>query len=301
MRIIGVLLARMGSSRLAGKSLAPLYDRSTVGHIIERMQAFERLDAVVLATPDTPEDVPLQAEGRRYGAEVFKGSTDDVLDRLYQAAKAHQADVVVHVGGDQPFADPFLMAQALALLEQHQADYVFNFKKQTYPSGQEQDAMTFAALEQAWQRATLKTHRVNALSYFHHFAHDFKIIDFEYPRNMARHRWTLDYPEDLTFFQEVYKRLYPSKPIFTTEDIFDLLAAEPNLAAINMHLSQYTPDQPAYWDSEGYMNDMRSDIKQLVALGCQADEAGKLREAAQHYQQAALILAELAQRAEKLA
>lgn len=300
-RIVGILLARMGSSRLPGKSLTPIYGKSVVAHIIERMQHFEALDAVVLATPDTPEDVPLQEDGARQGALVYKGSEEDVLDRLYQAAKAHRADIIVHVGGDQPFADPALMRQALDLLQAEGADYVYNFASQTYPSGQEQDVFTFEALERSWQNATLKTHRVNALSYFHHHADEFKIAHFAYPKVMAHHRWTLDYPEDLTYFQAVYERLYPQNPAFSSEDVFRLLEAEPELAAINAHLSQYVPDQPAYWDSEGYMGDMRSDLQSLVAQAIAADDAHQLAEAARAYRQALTILDELTRRAEKLA
>ncbi len=299
-RIVGILLARMGSSRLPGKALTELYDKSVTGHIIERMAAFAPLDEIVLATPDSPENKPLQAEGAQHGASIFAGSEDDVLDRLYQAAKAHRADIIVHVGGDQPFADPALMGQALDLLRAENADYVCNFLTQSYPSGQEQDVFTFTALERAWQNATLKTHRVNALAYFYHHADDFTLHGFSYPRNMSRHRWTLDYPEDLTFFQEVYRRLYPQKKIFSSEDIFTLLEQEPNLAEINAHLSSYVPDQPAYWDSEGYMGDLREDLQTLIARAAHADGAGDLAAAARDYAAALPLLDELRRRADKL-
>jgi len=301
MRVVGILLARMGSSRLPGKSITEIYGKSAIGHIIERMQAFEPLDEVVLATPYTPQDIPLQEDGAKYGAKIYKGSEEDVLDRLYQAAKAHRAEIIVHIGGDQPFADPALMQQALDILLEKDADYVHNFATQTYPSGQEQDVFRFSALELAWKNATLKTHRVNALSYFYHHEDDFNIESFSYPKIMAHHRWTLDYPEDLDFFKAVYSRLYPQKPIFTSEDIFALLEQEPELSSINAHLSSYTPDQPAYWDSEGYMGDMRSDLKQLIDRGIAADDAKDFRAAEREYKQARQILDELYRRAEKLA
>lgn len=297
-RIVGILLARMGSSRLPGKALAEIYGKSAIGHILERMLAFDKLDEIVLATPDSPENLPLQEEGRRYGVSVFAGNEDDVLDRLYQAAKAHQADIIVHVGGDQPFADPELMDKALSILQEKGADYVCNFIVQSYPSGQEQDVFTFEALEMAWRNATLKTHRKNALAYFFHAADQFNIEHFAYPRNMARHRWTLDYPEDLTFFQEVFSRLYPKKAIFTSEDILALLEREPELSAINAHLSHYSPDQPAYWDSEGYMSDLRDDLKALINKASQSDESGDLASAARDYKLALDLLSELHKRAD---
>jgi len=300
-RIVGILLARMGSSRLAGKSLALLYGRSVVGHILERMQAFTPLQEIILATPATPEDEALQAEGRRYGASIFGGSTDDVLDRLYQAAKSARAEVIVHVGGDQPFADPALMQKALDLVLNEGVDYACNFMPQTYPSGQEQDAFTFEALERAWSHATLKTHRVNAMSYVYHHQEAFRIGTFSYPRNMAHHRWTLDYAEDLTFFQTVYAHFYPHKPLFDTEDILAYLETHPEVAAINAHLSQYVPDQPAYWDSEGYMSDMRSDLRHLLEAGLSADEAGDMVGASRDYGLALSILEELHRRASKRA
>lgn len=301
MTTVGVLLARTGSSRLPGKSLADVCGRPMVAHIIDRMRGVAGIDTVVLATPDLVEDAALREAGERAGADVYAGAADDVLGRLYQAARAHAADVVVHIGGDCPFADRGLMQRAIELLAHERADYVSNLSPMTYPSGLDVDAFSFEALERMWSRATLRTNRVHCVSYIYQNPDEFRVVNFEHDVNLGQLRWTLDYPEDLEFVRTVYDRLGADGAYFAMDEILRLLEREPALGRINAHLSAFVLDQPAYWDSEGYMADIRSDLQTLVAEAARADAVGDLHTAARRYAQAGTLLADLLGRARALA
>ena len=185
MKTVGILLARMGSSRLPGKSLSDVSGAPMIVRIIQRMQAFDRLDEIVLASPDTLEDRALLQAGTDAGAIAFAGSEEDVLDRLYQAAKSRAPDAIVHIGGDCPFCDHELMGMALDRLETGGVEFVSNLDPMTYPAGLDVDAMTFDALEKCWQRATLKTTRIHCLSYIHQNPDEFVTANFEHDKNVC--------------------------------------------------------------------------------------------------------------------
>jgi spore coat polysaccharide biosynthesis protein SpsF len=291
----------MGSSRRPGKSLADVSGAPLITRIIQRMLASDRLDEVILASPDTPDDRPLLDAGRDAGAIPFAGSEEDVLDRLYQAAKSRNADVIVHIGGDCPFCDTDLMARALDLLATSDAEFVSNLHPMTYPAGLDVDAMTFGALERCWQRATLKTTRIHCLSYIHQNPDEFRTTNFEHDVNLGHLRWTLDYPEDLEMVRRVFEALGPDGSYFGMQEILAFLDANPDIAALNSHLSDFVPDQPAHWDSEGYLSDLRDDIASLIGEAGRQDAARDYGTAAATYSRAREMLDELVRRAETFA
>ena len=95
-----ILQARMGSTRLPGKSLMDLAGAPLVGRMLERIKACKSVDEIVLAIPDTAENLPLKELGFNYNVTVFLGSETDLVDRYWQAALSVNADIVVRLPAD---------------------------------------------------------------------------------------------------------------------------------------------------------------------------------------------------------
>jgi len=85
-RVVLIIQCRIGSTRLPGKSIMDLAGEPMLGRIIERIRRCRNIDEVVLAIPDTKEDLILKDIGIRYGVNVFRGNENDLVDRYYQAA-----------------------------------------------------------------------------------------------------------------------------------------------------------------------------------------------------------------------
>ena len=232
--VIGIVQARMGSTRLPGKVLEPLAGKSMLAHILERMAACPLLDGLVVATTTLPEDDALVEESQRLGYPVYRGSSEDVLDRFYRAAKTFQARTIVRITADDPFKDPGLLTLMLRFwLETYPAwDYLSNTLEPTYPEGLDLEIFTFEALATAWEEAVHPADREHVTPYIWKRPHRFRLFSWKGPVNLAHLRWTVDYPEDLAFARAVYTRLYPHTPLFTMEDILALLEAEPELARL---------------------------------------------------------------------
>lgn len=143
-----ILQARMGSSRLPGKVLAPIAGRSMLAHCVERLQQSGL--PVIVATTELSEDDRTVAEALRVGALVFRGSVDDVLHRFYQAALHHGLKDVVRATADNPAVDMDAVARTLTLLRRSGADHVV---EHGLPHGAAVEAVTVDALARAVETA----------------------------------------------------------------------------------------------------------------------------------------------------
>ncbi len=235
-RVVALIQARMGSTRLPGKSLALIGGRPLLQHVIERAQAAETVHDVVVATTWQLADRAIHDLAERCGAHCFAGSVDDVLDRFYQAAWLSHASIVVRLTADDPFKDPAIIDRVVhQLLDHPDLDYVSNTITPTFPEGLDVEAFRFQALDRAWRLATLASDREHVTPFIWRQPKHFRIAQITNRRDLSDLRWTIDYPQDLAFARAIADRL-PGNPVM--DEILSLLHREPQLAHINNHITR---------------------------------------------------------------
>ncbi len=155
-KTVAIIQARMGSSRLPGKSLRPIGDQLLIGHVIRRARAIVGVDDVAVATSTMVLDDPLVEEALRLGCYVHRGSERDVLDRMTNAAIAIAADIVIRVTGDCPLLAPDVAAQVLALHAEDPSAALTSNDTLTsgYPDGMDVEVTTTKWLIRAASKAT---------------------------------------------------------------------------------------------------------------------------------------------------
>ncbi|MGZ8349854.1 MAG: cytidylyltransferase domain-containing protein [Allosphingosinicella sp.] len=230
---LAILQARMSSSRLPGKVMLPLAGAPMLARQIERIRRARQVDRLVIATSDRAEDDPVAALAEAEGADVFRGSLNDVLDRFYRAAAPFAPDHVVRLTGDCPLADWEIIDRAVELCLAGGFDYVSNALNPTWPDGLDVEVATFAALETAWREARSPVEREHVMPFITRRPERFRLGSLEAECDLSAMRWTVDEPRDYTYVSAIYDRLYPANHAFTTQDVLDLLAAEPELGAVN--------------------------------------------------------------------
>jgi len=233
-RVIGAVQVRMSSSRLPGKVMADILGKPMLWHIIQRVRACPDLDEVVIATSYEPADKPVREFAEESGIPLFAGSETDLISRLLQTMQAFRADALVRVTGDSALADPCVLAD---LVEAYRADesleYVCNVLPPTYPYGLDSELYSRTIMEKLdgelkdsywreWFPLHVRDHRDR-----------YKVKNISLAQKITDQRWTVDYPEDLEFVRQVYKQLYPVKPVFVMADILKLLGQSPNLRDLN--------------------------------------------------------------------
>jgi spore coat polysaccharide biosynthesis protein SpsF len=233
MRTAIIIQARMGSTRLPGKVLKDLGGRSVLWRVLERARAIAQVDDVVCAVPDDQTDDPVAEEAARAGAIVTRGSRDDVLDRYYRAALAVKADAVMRVTSDCPLIDPTVCGDLIKLWREAGADYGCINTPPTWPHGLECDVFSFAWLERAAAEAVKPSDREHVTTFIRNHP-DVRQINMPGPGpQTVHHRWTLDYPDDLTFLRTLWARLPEGSAGWPWRIPLAIVEADPALAAIN--------------------------------------------------------------------
>jgi spore coat polysaccharide biosynthesis protein SpsF len=247
MKKVAIIQARMCSSRLPGKVLMDISGKSLLWHVINRIKHCEKVDTVVVATTNKPEDHAIIKLAAGAGVESFAGSEDDVLDRYYQAAKMFNADSIVRITADCPVIDPQIVDEVIN--EYLEKGYDICGLSGSFPDGLDVGIFSFETLEDAWTNAKLPSEREHVCPYMLNHPERFKLGEYVKFKDFGHHRWTIDEENDLQFIREIYSRLYKPGKIFITDDILNLLEREPELVKINNGIIR----------NEGYIKSLKQD------------------------------------------
>ena len=196
MTVTCVVQARTGSTRLPGKVLADVHGRPMLGFLLDRLARL-RVDNLVVATSELPQDEPVADVARACGVAVVRGSESDVLQRFVRALDAFPADVVVRVTADCPLSDPAVIEAAIRLQAATGADYVSNALLRTFPVGLDVEVVTAAALREAGDEADDGPEREHVMPFVYRRPERYRLAALRTPERLAGRRWTVDTAADL--------------------------------------------------------------------------------------------------------
>ncbi len=240
MRIVSTIEARMGSTRFPGKTISEIVGKPLLELLIERLRRARRVDEIVVATTTEPEDKVITELAERVGVKWFRGSSEDVLARVLQAAKAYKADIIVEMTGDNPLLDPELVDEAISVYLKGNYDYVSNAIKETYPDGLNVQVFSVKVLDEVARLTNDPVDREHPSLYIYEHPERYRLYNIEAPPEYyhPEYRWTVDTEEDFQSVKAVYENLYYKNPDFSIADIMKLLKEKPDLLKINAHIKQ---------------------------------------------------------------
>jgi len=227
MKVVAIVQARLGSTRLPGKVLKPIGTQSLIGVLLERLSRSKEIDQVIVATSATPLNDPLEEAVRALGFECFRGDESDVLDRYFRAATAAGADVVVRVTGDCPLIDPAVVDEVVRRFKATNADYTSNTSPPTFPDGLDTEVFTYAALERAAREAKEPHDREHVTPYLRR-GQGFKRSELLGDDDFSSLRWTVDETADYEVIRRVFSHFAPDIH-FGWRDVLKLHRARPEL------------------------------------------------------------------------
>ena len=233
MTVVGVLQARMSSSRLPRKVLSPIVGKPMISLQLERLQRAKQLDLIIVATSDHESDTPLASLCAKLDMPCFRGSINDVLGRIYEAVRDDPPSHVVRLTGDCPLADPEVIDAVVSLHIKDANAYTSNVHPPTWPDGLDVEVIRFDALEAAWREAEEPFEREHVTPFIVDRPERFKTSCLRNDTDLSGLRWTVDESEDLEFVQQVYEHLYGEDATFDTGAILELLMTHPDIAEAN--------------------------------------------------------------------
>jgi spore coat polysaccharide biosynthesis protein SpsF len=240
MKKIAIIEARMSSTRLPGKVLRPIMDRPMLALLVERLQCAEQLDGVVVATTVNPSDDPIETLTRKLGVGCFRGSEEDVLDRVLQAANAFAAEVIIEITADCPLIESAKVDEMLSSFMKMSIDFMANRLDDSYPDGLGLRIFKKELLQKIDHLTKDPVDREHVTLYIWEHPELFSIHHFNNRLNPKywNLRLTVDNPEDFDLISKIFEELYPANRNFGLSEIIDLLERKPELLDINLHITE---------------------------------------------------------------
>lgn len=233
-----IIQARVGSTRLPGKVLKDLCGKPILWHVWNRLSHSKKVDEIIIATTTLPEDDLIKSFCEQYSIPFYRGSTNDVLSRYYEAAEKYNADTIIRVTADCPVIDPTIIDHVINSYRTEQVDYMSNGMTRTFPRGLDTEIFSFRILELAHKQAILEYEREHVTPYIYNHPELFSLKSFVNIEDLSFYRWTVDTEEDFKLLKFIYESLFHKKEIFLLDDILNLFKENPQLLKINQHIEQ---------------------------------------------------------------
>jgi len=239
-KILIIIQARIGSSRLPGKVLKKILGKPILWHIVNRLSSIKN-KKIIIATSKNPKDKKVINFCKKNKLDYFVGSEKNVLDRFYKAAIKFKALNIVRITGDCPLIDAKIIGGLIDLYFSKKFDHVGvttgagvnKIKMNKFPDGLDAECFSFLALKKAWSNAKTNIEKEHVTPYIWKRPKKFKIGILKAKNNYSEFRWTLDNKDDFNLINIIYKNLYKKNKIFYMNDIIRFLKKNPVISNLN--------------------------------------------------------------------
>lgn len=240
-RIAATIEARMTSSRLPGKILMTCLGKSMLEHMVNRVKRAHVLDDIIIATTVNNTDQVIVDQAARLGVKCYRGSENNVMSRVLEAAQHHNVDIIVELTGDCPLLDPALIDLAVEEYFTSGVDYLSNLRIEDFenglahPLGYAVQVFSTAVLADAFARTDdpLDLEHVSRPLYQSPERYGVKYLSAPLAQRGPHMSVTLDTAGDFQVICAVIEALGQKNPDFTIEDVVTYLADNPDIRRIN--------------------------------------------------------------------
>ena len=238
MKIVAIVEARMASTRLPGKVLLEVLDVPMLGRLIHRLKQVSLIQEIVIATTTNREDDDICTLASDFGVQFYRGSENDVMSRVLEAALKANADVIVEITGDCPIIDIEIITDVIRQFLEGSYDYVSNSNIRSFPDGMDVQVFSIKTLIDSFNSTAMALHREHVTLHIRQNPEKYRILDiaaqqeFEIPELGL----TLDTSEDYALLEKIITHLEPNNRFFGLREILSLLDAFPEMKELNQHV-----------------------------------------------------------------
>ena len=232
-----IVQARLGSSRLPGKILRPLGDKTLVEQVMSRLKKLGSLvDSYIVATSHDSYPSLRAIFQRDNDVRVFAGSEENVLERYVLASEKIGADLIVRATADNPFVSVGHVKSALKYHVEHKGDLTHYLG---LPIGCGVEVISASALRFSYQHSEKPHQREHVTPYIYENPHHFRVLEPECSGIFKRPevRLTIDEEADFKVAERVFDKLYRGNNDFPVSQILEIWDEE-SLGTLNQTVKQ---------------------------------------------------------------
>lgn len=238
MKICAIVEARMTSSRLPGKVLMKPDDNNTFFEIlIKRLYRVKELSSIILATTTNKADDKLVKKAKNLNLKVFRGSEYNVVNRVLNAAKKFNAEIILGITADCPLIDPYIVSNAIQMYLNNDIDYVSNGHVRSFPDGMDCQVFSLKTLKRSYALIKTELEKEHLGLVIRNNRKKFRKFTLIAPRDLY---WpelglTLDEYDDYIFLKRIINH-FGKDYKFSCHDIISFLKKNKKLLKINSHV-----------------------------------------------------------------
>lgn len=197
--------ARMTSSRLPGKVLKPINNKPNLEIMIQRVKKAKLVDNIIVATTTNKTDDIIVQWCIENNIDYFRGSENNVFDRVLKTHQHFNSDIIVELTGDCPLLDPMLIDEAISIYLNNSYDYILNDLETTYPVGMGVQVYSLATLLSVSTDRELTYEDKEHVSPYLYTSGKYNIYNIKAPQELTMPELsvTLDTQEDFELIQTI--------------------------------------------------------------------------------------------------
>ncbi len=233
--IDAIIEARMGSSRLPGKVMLKINKLPMIELLVDRLRQSKEIRKIIIATTIDKKDRVIVNWAKKKKIFYFRGREEDVMHRVWSAAKLHKVKNILNITGDCPLIDPQLISQFINVYKNNNCEYLNNCKIRSYPIGMDIQIYPTSTLKKSLIMTKDKRHREHVTLHILENPTIFKHLNIIAPPELFYPKLglTLDEPNDYLLIKKIFQKFYHKKNNFTCLDIINFLNKNPKIKNIN--------------------------------------------------------------------
>lgn len=202
--------ARLSSSRLPGKVLKKIGELNVLEVLIKRLKKSKKINDIIVATTEKKKDDLLVEFCKKKKIRYFRGSENDVLNRICSCLKKNKIINHIELFADSPLVDPELIDSFIEIFKKEKLDFLSNSNKTTYPAGMEiniyKPKILYFINKQIHKNSPLREHAISNLKNIKSKG-KFRIKYLSAPKKYKYPNiyFEIDTMKDFKFFKEMYK------------------------------------------------------------------------------------------------
>ena len=235
------IIVRLGSSRLPEKGIMEILGKPVIELMVERIQNSKLIDKVVITTSSHPIDDPLEDLAEKLGVFCYRGSLENVMERISNAAVANDCETIVELLGDNPLVHSDLIDDVIVFYQEGGYDYAASVTKEYPISNPDTRLFSVGVRVQVYPRAAAERY-MDYPDYIEDEGRGYSAYMFEHPETFkvgyfeARGKWAFMNRPDLTFavnyrknfnlIRSIFERNYPEDNNFPLKKVYQQLDEE---------------------------------------------------------------------------
>ena len=230
-----IIEARTTSRRLPNKVLLPVLGKPILYWLINRIKKIKEIDEIILATTINKSDDILVNFAKKNNIKFFRGSEENVVSRVFKAAKKYNIKIIVEITSDCPVIDINIVSQLIEIYKKNSADYVNNCNYRSFPDGMDVQIFDINSIKKTLKFTKNKKELEHVGLFQIRNPKKFKTINVIAPKNyfFPHMGLTLDEKKDYILLKKIIEHFGKKNPLFSCEEIIKLLNKKKKWKSIN--------------------------------------------------------------------